>query len=41
MTMFDYIALTVVGLSLVFGLWRGMISEVIALVAWGLGIFVV
>jgi len=39
MTMFDYIALTVVGLSLVFGLWRGMISEVIALVAWGLGIF--
>ena len=39
MTMFDYITLTVVGLSLVFGLWRGMISEVIALLAWGLGIF--
>lgn len=39
MTVFDYIALTVVGLSLAFGLWRGMISEVIALVAWGLGIF--
>lgn len=40
MTLFDYLVLTIVGLSLAFGLWRGMISEVIALVAWGLGIFV-
>lgn len=39
MTVFDYIALTIVALSLAFGLWRGMVSEIIALVAWGLGIF--
>lgn len=39
MTLFDYIAVTIVVLSLGFGLWRGMVSEIIALVAWGLGIF--
>jgi membrane protein required for colicin V production len=39
MTVFDYIALTIVVLSLAFGLWRGMVSEIIALIAWGLGIF--
>jgi membrane protein required for colicin V production len=39
MTLFDYIALTIVLLSLGFGLWRGMVSEVIALLAWGLGIY--
>lgn len=38
MTLFDYIALTILVLSLCFGLWRGMVSEVLALVAWGLGI---
>ena len=39
MTLFDYIALTIIILSLAFGLWRGMVSEIIALIAWGLGIF--
>ncbi|WP_415033200.1 CvpA family protein [Azonexus sp.] len=39
MTLFDYIALTIVVLSLGFGLWRGMISEILALVAWGLGVY--
>jgi membrane protein required for colicin V production len=39
MTVFDYIALTIVVLSLAFGLWRGMVSEIIALIAWGLGIY--
>ncbi|MFV0372323.1 MAG: CvpA family protein [Azonexus sp.] len=39
MTLFDYIALTILVLSLAFGLWRGMISEILALVAWGLGVY--
>lgn len=39
MTLFDYIAITIVVLSLGFGLWRGMVSEIIALLAWGLGIY--
>ncbi|MCE1241120.1 MAG: CvpA family protein [Azonexaceae bacterium] len=39
MTIFDYVAITVIVLSLGFGLWRGMVSEMIALAAWGLGIF--
>jgi len=39
MTIFDYVAITVIALSLGFGLWRGMVSEMIALAAWGLGIF--
>lgn len=40
MTIFDYVVLTIVGASLLFGLWRGVIGEVLALVAWGLGIVV-
>jgi len=39
MTLFDYIVLSIVLLSLGFGLWRGMVSEIIALLAWGLGIY--
>ena len=39
MTLFDYIVVTIVVLSLGFGLWRGMVSEIIALLAWGLGIY--
>lgn len=39
MTVFDYVVLGIVGLSLVFGLWRGVVGELIALVAWGLGLF--
>ena len=39
MTGFDYLALGVIGVSLLFGLWRGVVGEIIALVAWGVGIF--
>jgi len=39
MTVFDYVVIGVVGLSLLFGLWRGVVGELIALVAWGLGLF--
>jgi len=38
MTGFDYVALGIVGLSLLFGLWRGVVGEIIALVAWILAI---
>jgi membrane protein required for colicin V production len=39
MTAFDYVAIAIIGFSLLFGLWRGVMSELIALVAWGVGIF--
>lgn len=39
MTGFDYVVIGIVAVSLLFGLWRGVIGEVIALVAWGVGIF--
>jgi membrane protein required for colicin V production len=39
MTGFDYVVIGIVGVSLLFGLWRGVVGEVIALVAWGVGIF--
>ncbi|MBF1164349.1 CvpA family protein [Dechloromonas agitata] len=38
MTGFDYVALGIVGVSLIFGLWRGVVGEIIALVAWVLAI---
>lgn len=34
MTVFDYAVLAIFGISLVVGLWRGVVSEVLALVAW-------
>lgn len=34
MTVFDYAFLAVLGLSAAVGLWRGLVSEVMALVAW-------
>ena len=34
MTAFDFAVLAVLGLSLLLGLWRGLASEVLALVAW-------
>lgn len=34
MTVFDYAVLGVVAASLLLGLWRGVVSEVLALVAW-------
>lgn len=39
MTLFDYIAIGVVSVSLLFGLWRGVVGEVIALLAWFLAAF--
>jgi membrane protein required for colicin V production len=39
MTGFDYVVIGIVGVSLLFGLWRGVVGEVIALTAWGVGIF--
>lgn len=38
MTVFDYVVIGVVGVSLLFGLWRGVVGEIIALLAWGLGV---
>lgn len=34
MTVFDYVFLAVLGLSAAVGLWRGLVSEIMALVAW-------
>lgn len=34
MTAFDYVVLAVMAVSLVAGMWRGLVSEVLALVAW-------
>jgi membrane protein required for colicin V production len=39
MTGFDYVVIGIVGLSLLFGLWRGVVGEVISLVAWIAAIF--
>ncbi|WP_265948422.1 CvpA family protein [Dechloromonas sp. A34] len=38
MTVFDYVVIGVVGVSLLFGLWRGVVGEIIALLAWLLGV---
>jgi len=34
MTVFDYVFLSVLGLSAILGLWRGLVSEVLGLAAW-------
>jgi membrane protein required for colicin V production len=39
MTGFDYAVLAVLALSAAIGLWRGLVSEVMALVAWVLALF--
>lgn len=39
MTGFDYVVIGIVSLSLLFGLWRGVVGEIIALLAWALAIF--
>ncbi|UCV07161.1 CvpA family protein [Dechloromonas denitrificans] len=39
MTTFDYVVIGIISLSLLFGLWRGVVGEVIALGAWVLGVF--
>lgn len=37
MTVFDYVVLGIVAASVLLGLWRGVVSEVLALVAWVAG----
>lgn len=37
MTYFDYFVIAVIVVSLLLGLWRGMIGEIIALTAWVVG----
>ena len=34
MTAFDYAVLTVISASVLLGLWRGVVSEILALAAW-------
>ncbi|MDR0702659.1 MAG: CvpA family protein [Azoarcus sp.] len=38
MTTFDYVFLAILGLSAFIGLWRGLMSEILAVAAWGLAI---
>lgn len=39
MATFDYVVIGIVAVSLLWGLWRGVVSELLALAAWGIGIF--
>ena len=39
MTAFDYIVIAIVAASVLLGLWRGVVGEIIALVAWVLAFF--
>jgi len=39
MTAFDYVAMAIVAASVLLGVWRGVVGEVIALVAWVLAFF--
>ena len=39
MTVFDYVFLAILGLSALVGLWRGLISEVMAVIAWVVALF--
>ena len=39
MTLFDYLVLGIVGASVLLGLWRGVVSELLALAAWVLAFF--
>lgn len=39
MTVFDYGVIAIVGVSLLIGLWRGVVGELIALAAWVLAFF--
>ncbi len=39
MTVFDYVVLGIVTASLLLGVWRGMVAELIALAAWFLAFF--
>ncbi len=39
MTVFDYLVLAIVAASLLLGMWRGVVGEIIALIAWVLAFF--
>ena len=39
MTVFDYVFLAILGLSAAVGMWRGLISEVTAVLAWVVALF--
>ena len=39
MTLFDYVLLGILALSAAVGMWRGLVSEVISLLAWVLALF--
>ena len=39
MTGFDYIVIAIVLVSVLLGLWRGVVGEIIALAAWVLAFF--
>jgi membrane protein required for colicin V production len=39
MATFDYVVIGVVAVSLFWGLWRGVVGELVALAAWGIGVF--
>lgn len=39
MTVFDYVFLAVLGLSAAVGMWRGLVSEVMAVLAWVVALF--
>ncbi|MBK7955170.1 MAG: CvpA family protein [Candidatus Accumulibacter sp.] len=39
MTVFDYLVLLIVATSLLLGMWRGVVGEIIALAAWVLALF--
>jgi len=40
MTTFDYAAMAILAISLGVGAWRGLVSEVLALIAWGVAFLV-
>jgi membrane protein required for colicin V production len=39
MTLFDYTVLSIVGISVLIGIWRGVVSELLALAAWLVAFF--
>lgn len=39
MTLFDYVVLAVIAASLFLGMWRGLVSELLALVGWVIAFF--
>ena len=40
MTLFDYAVIVAIAISILFGAWRGVVGEILALVAWVVAFFV-